>query len=119
MKYFFGLVLLLAAGVVLCAGFYGFQRALIQMDLQTKLASCNTLVPENEEEKQLKEQIDALLAEEREKFKLAAKTSTTHKEFQRKCDELLLKWAKEEKLEKIIQAHNARISQKAGPVASF
>ena len=64
MKYMVGLFCLLAAGFLLCAGFYGYQRVMIQMDLQTKLPSCNTLEPENEEEKKLKEQMDALLEQD-------------------------------------------------------
>ena len=117
MKYLFGLFCLLAAGFLLCAGFYGYQRVMIQMDLQTKLPSHNTLVPKNEEEKQLKEQMDALLAQESEQLKRIAKNSATHKEFQQKSEELLLQWAREDKMGKIMQAYKDRALNQAETVA--
>ncbi len=109
MKYFLGLVCLLAAGFLLCAGFYGSQKFMIEMKLQELTYVCPNSIPQVSG---LREEVTAAYEERNEAFRSAAKTSTTYKEFKQKSDAILLNWEKEDKVGKIIEHHMDRELQK-------
>lgn len=112
MKYFLGLVCLLAAGFLLCVGFYGSQKFMIEMKLQELTYVCPNSIPQHPAFKELRKEIIAAYDERNESFKNAAKTSTTYKEFKEKSDAISLKWEKEDKVGKIIEHHMDRELQK-------
>lgn len=108
MKYFLGLAALLAAGIAVSAGYYGFERLMIRAELKTSVAACDTDPQATPQEKWLKERTCALVEQENEQLKQIAKASKSRKEFLQKKEALLEKWAEEDALGQLIREYSAR-----------